>query len=117
MDKESVTDQSPRCKVTARVKFLDIPIAPLQGGTYGCEFNRGRRRPALRDGLCPRLLYVTPLGGVQWESLRTEKKTNLSGTETAARQSRNQNRSRPRSRSRARQRPRPRLRAQKIPSP
>ena len=31
----SVTDQSPRCKVTARVKFLDIPIAPLQGAEVG----------------------------------------------------------------------------------
>ena len=60
MDKESVTDQSAGCRVTARVKFWDIPIAPLQGANVGGGMStEGGARPARRDGLCPRLLYVT----------------------------------------------------------
>src|SRR3989442_15378341 len=76
MDKESVTDQSARCRVTARVKFWDIPIAPLQGANVGGGMSTGGgARPALRDGLCPRLLYVTPSASSENRCARRRKRT------------------------------------------
>src|SRR3989442_13829067 len=49
---ESVTDQSPHCNVTARVKFSDIPIAPLQGANVsgGMSTGGGAQKPRSAPG-------------------------------------------------------------------
>src|SRR2546428_13195951 len=76
MDKESVTDQSARCKVTARVKFLDIPIAPVQGANAGGGMSTGGGAvPRCGTGSAPRLLYVTPSASSGNRCARRRKRT------------------------------------------
>ena len=57
MDKESVTGQSALSNVTARVKFSNIPIAPLQGANVSGRMATGGGPQ--KNALCPRLPYVT----------------------------------------------------------